>query len=106
MVSYVPPYHSFPWPKDFDCGQPYINWQSSHDIIIRGTIDTEVAIPESWVDVDVADGEKNAKGAVMNRTKEEHTLILRRESKNSKGLILFTSMYRTSMRVTELRSRS
>lgn len=84
MRSYIPPLYPFPWPNELVCGEPYINWPSDKDVMSSRTLGTEVAIPESWVEVG-ADG--------TNKTKEAYTLVLTRKRTIRKDITKFVPMY-------------
>lgn len=87
MPRYVPPFHPFPWPEDLACGEPYINWPSSRDVVSSRTLETQVAVPESWIQVE-DDGAKN-------RTKEGYSLVLTRVRTIGKDTTKFIPMYST-----------
>ena len=96
MPSYVPGYFPFPFPKDLECGQPYINWPVGKDII--GTsISVDVAIPEVGVEVGVGDDGN------VNRTMDTYSLVLPRTRTVRCDKTKFVPMY--SKRIFHLRRR-
>ncbi|KAH7118963.1 hypothetical protein B0J11DRAFT_535734 [Dendryphion nanum] len=85
MPTYVPPVYPFPWPKDLSCGEPYINWPTDRDIFSSTLLNTEVAVPESWVEI----GNNG-----VNKTKEAYSLVLTTTTSISKDTRKIIPMYR------------
>jgi len=85
-VSYSPIFHPFPFPKDLDCGQPYINWPAGKDIVGLN-IDVDVVIPEEAVVIGVG------KGRDHNKTKEAYSLVMPRKRTVRCDTTKFVPMY-------------
>ena len=84
--SYPYPTRPFPFPEDLPCGAPYINWPAGKDLVLRHSIDTEVAIPESWIDVDTT--------GIVNKTKDAYSMIMTRTSSVTCASTKLVSLYR------------
>jgi hypothetical protein len=87
-VTYPGPGHPFPFPEDLPCGEPYINWPAGKDLVLGSNIQTEVAIPESWVHIGVGEEGKT------NRTKEAYSLVMPRVRTIRCDQTKFVPMYR------------
>lgn len=87
-TTYPGPGHPFPFPHDLSCGEPYINWPAGQDLVLSGSIETEVAIPDTWVEVGVGEDGKT------NRTKEAYSLVMPRMRTIGRERTKFVPMYR------------
>ncbi|KAF2440066.1 hypothetical protein P171DRAFT_525084 [Karstenula rhodostoma CBS 690.94] len=90
-VSYPGPMHPFPFPVDLPCGEPYINWPADKNLVLSGTIQTEVAIPDLWVETGVGEDGKT------NRTKEAYSLVMPRIRTIACDRTKFVPMYRSKV---------
>lgn len=86
--SYPYPWRVFPFPEDLPCGDPYINWPADEDLVLDRGIDTEVAIPETWIEVGVG------KDGKLNRTREAYSLVMARMRTITCDTTKFVPMYR------------
>lgn len=79
------------WPEDMVCGEPIIYWPTRQELHSSNDIDTEVAIPDSWVDV----------GADKNSTNKAWSLVLTKRKWIRDDTMRFLPMYTgTSPRTT------
>ncbi|KAK7186689.1 hypothetical protein DPSP01_001044 [Paraphaeosphaeria sporulosa] len=90
-VTYPGPLHPFPFPDDLPCGEPYINWPAHKDLVLSGNIQTEVAIPDSWVETGVGEDGRT------NRTKEAYSLVMPRVRTIQCEQTKFVPMYRNKV---------
>lgn len=87
-MGYAPPLFPFPFPDDLVCGEAYIKPPKGGELVVKGDIDTEVAIPESWVEVGVGEDGKT------NRTKEGYSLVMPRKRTMGCDKTKFVPVYR------------
>ncbi len=86
-MRYSPSSTPFPFPANFTCGEAYVNWPEGKDLVLTGSFETEVAIPEAWVALgDHDDGQSNS-------TKGAYSLVMLTKRMMGCGKTKFVPVY-------------